>query len=626
MSIFVENLTKYFGEKEVFSRINFRLEKGAKVGLIGDNGAGKSTLVRCLLGFEEYDGGRLFLDPSVKIGYAAQNARPAAGSLWEELTASSRELSALSIQLRETEERLGGQGGAESDERLLAQYFGLRQTYERLGGYTYEREARKAAFSLGFSEKDLSIRAEDFSGGQKTRMFLAAALLGKPDFLFLDEPTNHLDIIMTEWLEEYLSEFKGGLLLISHDRYFLDRTVKKIMFLQAGRLKSYKGNYSQYEKQKEIEDKSRSAAFAKQAEDIKKTQEYIRRNKAGVNSRQARGRQAQLDRLERVAPVARAASLKIELPLASECSDKALTLERLAIGYGAPLLKDISLIVRRGEKIAIVGGNGVGKTTLLKTIAGKAGALSGRVTTGGRVKAGYFSQSHEDLSGGESILGNILADYGLTEERARSFLGGMLFRGDDVFKKLKDLSGGERARLALLRLLLGGANFLLLDEPTNHLDATARAAMEEALRQWTGSVLLVSHDRYFIDRIAGRVWEIENGALSDYPGNYSYYRGQKRTRLKEAAAAPASPARKNQKPSREGKSQRGVEKLIAAVELSLREKEGLRLVLEKRLSDPAEHADFAASRALSTEYVRLKAEIDSLAAEWEKLLTELASS
>jgi ATP-binding cassette subfamily F protein 3 len=320
--------------------------------------------------------------------------------------------------------------------------------------------------------------------------------------------------------------------------------------------------------------------------------------------------------------VARAGGFKLKLPVPPECSDRILTLEKLTVGYDRPLLKDIDLAVQKGEKIALIGGNGAGKTTLLKTIAGGLPALFGRVATGGRVKAGYFSQSQEGLSGGESILENILTDYGLPEEETRTFLGGMLFRGDDVFKKLKDLSGGERARLALLRLLLGGANFLLLDEPTNHLDAAARAAVEEALRQWAGGMLLVSHDRYFIDRIAGRVWEIENGRLYDYPGNYSYCREQKNLRRHEMPSPSGQPARVAVKADKESKKTRSVERRLAAVELSLREQEGLLSALEKRLSDPAEHADFAASCALSAEYARQKAGIDSLTAEWEKLLTE----
>ncbi|MDR3349544.1 MAG: ABC-F family ATP-binding cassette domain-containing protein [Acidaminococcales bacterium] len=620
MSILAENLTKCFGGKEIFRQVNLRLEKGAKIGLIGNNGAGKTTLMRCILGLDEYDGGRVFSDPAAKIGYAAQDARPADGSLWEELTASRQELFALSRQIRDLEGQIGGQPDERARGKLLARYSDLRQDYERQGGYDHELKARKAAFVLGFSDEDLRRRAKDFSGGQKTRMLLAAALLGEPDFLFLDEPTNHLDIAMAEWLEGYLREFKGGLLLVSHDRYFLDRTVDKIALLEAGRVKIYKGNYSLYEKQKETEDKTQAAAWEKQAAHIKKTEEYIRRNKAGIKSRQARGRQAQLDRLERVAPASPSDGLKLKLPVPPECSDRLLTLEKLTVGYGCPLLKDIDFTIQKGEKIAVIGRNGAGKTTLLRTIAGILPALSGRVTAGGRVKVGYFSQGHEGLSGGENILENILAGFGLSEEQARTFLGGMLFRGGDVFKKLEDLSGGERARLALLRLLLGGANFLLLDEPTNHLDAAARAAVEEALRQWGGGMLLVSHDRYFIDRIAGRVWEIEGGRLFDYPGNYSYCREQKNARPKDMP--PPALARAAAKTVKESPKTRSVERRLAAVELSLREQEGLLLVLEKRLSDPAEHADFAASRALSTEYARQKAGIDSLTAEWETLLTE----
>jgi ATP-binding cassette subfamily F protein 3 len=396
--------------------------------------------------------------------------------------------------------------------------------------------------------------------------------------------------------------------------------------MQTGRLKVYKGNYSQYARQKEIEEKSHLAALAKQTEYIKKTEEYIRRNKAGIKSKQARGRQSQLDRLQRIASAPNAEGFGLQLPPPAACADKVLILEKLTAGYGTPLLQEISLTVWQGEKIAVIGNNGAGKTTLLKTLAGLIAPLRGRAKVGGRVKAGYFSQSHEGLAGAESILDNLVADYGLPSEKARTFLGGMLFRGDDVFKALHDLSGGERARLALLRMLLDGANLLLLDEPTNHLDASARLAVETALKQWPGTILLVSHDRYFIDQVAGRVWEIENGAVTDYSGNYSYYREQKAAQRAEQPLPPARPERAADKSAvvRKDKKERGTQKRLAAVELSLREQEVLLAVLAKRLSDPAEHADFAASRALSAEYVRQSAQVDRLTAEWEELLVAAA--
>jgi ATP-binding cassette subfamily F protein 3 len=329
-----------------------------------------------------------------------------------------------------------------------------------------------------------------------------------------------------------------------------------------------------------------------------------------------------LDRLRRIAPAPSAGDFALRLPPPAECADKVLLLEKLAAGYGAPLLRELSLAVRQGEKIAVIGNNGAGKTTLLKTLAGLIAPLRGRATLGGRVKAGYFSQGHEGLSGTESILDNLVADYGLPAERARTFLGGMSFRGGDAFKALRDLSGGERARLALLRLLLDGANFLLLDEPTNHLDAAARLAVEDALKQWPGTILLVSHDRYFVDQVASRVWEIENGAVTDYSGNYSCYREQKAARRLGQPLPPARPERAADKSAavRKDKKERGTQKRLAAVELSLREREALLAVLAKRLSDPAEHADFAASRALSAEYVRQSAQIDLLTAEWGELL------
>ena len=623
MAIVVENLAKNFADVEIFSSVSFRLEKNEKVGLVGANGEGKTTLMRILLGLEEYDNGSIQKDKILKIGYAAQNAR-VTGTLWQQLAAGGRKIFALKNKMESLEEELSLQKSGQELANILQSYAELEQSYEHVGGYNYEFNIRKIAFGLGFTEEDFGREATEFSGGQKTRMHLATALLGEPDFLFLDEPTNHLDINMVEWLENYLAEFTGGLLLISHDRYFLDRIVDKVLHLEAGRLRVYRGNYSTFVSQKEHEDVAHKVAWQKQQEHIKETEEYIRRYKAGIKSKQARGRRSQLSRLERLEGPARAQQFKLKLPDPPESADKTLILEALTVGYAEPILHDLSLILKRGEKVALLGKNGTGKTTLLKTVTDALPALSGKVILGKRVKEGYFEQGHDGLFGGQAVLDCITSQYNLSEERARTLLGGMFFKGDDVFKRLGDLSGGERARIAMLKLLLEGANFLILDEPTNHLDIKSCEVVENALLNWPGSVLFVSHDRYFVNKIATKIWEIEKGQVSEYLGDYNYYKDKKREEIEEKTETRKikriTENNDVQRMTAKSKKTRNIGKQIEVLELSLREQDALLRFVEKRLLDPLEHSDVVASNAIAMEHASIKQKIDELLQEWEELL------
>lgn len=629
--VVVENLAKSFGEVEIFSDISFRLEEKDKVGFVGNNGEGKTTLIKCLLGLEEYDRGRINFQFGLTVGYAAQQGVIEGATLWEQLTLSHKDVSAIQEQINNVEKVISSETDESVVKQLLQQYSSLQAKYEHAGGYVYEREARKIAFGLGFTEEDFMCPIAEFSGGQKTRVLLASALLGKPDLLILDEPTNHLDINMTEWLENYLIDYSGAIFLVSHDRYFLDRIVNRVFLLQKGKLKAYKGNYSHYIRQKTEQDMALSSAYEKQQEHIKKTEDYIRKYKAGIKSKQARGRQSQLDRLERIdAPVV-FKDFGLRLPKPQESAEKVLLCEDLTIGYcEKPLLKDLTLLLRQSEKVALIGNNGVGKTTFLKTITKQLPTLKGVANLGNRVKIGYFSQEHINLFGKETLLEILMQDLLMTEEQARNLLGGMLFQGDDVFKRLDDLSGGERARMALLKLVLEGANFLILDEPTNHLDINAREIVEEALVNWQGSLLVVSHDRYFLDKIANRVWEIEQGKLVDYLGNYSYFRAKKQELLekeleKEALLPKAKVVNKIEQKNVEVKKTKksnpqNVTKRLASLELSIREQEALLKVLELRMSDPNEHIDVTASSNLAKEYQKIKEHVDELLLEWESIV------
>ena len=634
MQLVVENIAKSFGIHEIFKDVSFMLEQGEKVGLVGVNGGGKTTLLRCLLAPETVDGGFIKFEPGLRIGYVQQGFQGIGeGTLWQFLVNAGKDILELRQKMSELEKQVAAAKGAELDS-LLADYARVSNIYEHADGYNYENRIKIVLHGLGFPEDEWDKPAENFSGGQKTRILLAAALVKEPDLLILDEPTNHLDIRMTEWLEGYLRNFKGGVLIVSHDRFFLNNVVGRVLEMEGGHLQNFKGNYDQYLAQKEIQMATMEAAYEAQQEYIARTEAYIRRFKAGIKSKMARGRQSQLNRLERVEGPERIEEFELRLPPAPESAERVLVLEELSVGYGENvLLKDINLVLRKGEKTALLGPNGAGKTTLLKTILGELSPVTGKAKIGNRVKIGYFSQSYERLDPNQTLLDNFLTEYGYTTEHTRSLLGGMLFHGDDVFKEIGTLSGGQKARLVLLKLVLDGANLLILDEPTNHLDIAAREAVEAALEAFDGTVLVVSHDRYFINEVASRIWEIDNQQVNDYKGNYSFYVEEKVKRAALEATADTGSKSDNKvvaKESRPAKakpeekqrrySEQELEKLLAKVELNIREQEAMLKLLEKQLADPANHEDLENSARLAEEYEKMKKEIDKLMLKWEELM------
>ena len=634
MQLVVENIAKSFGIHEIFKDVSFMLDQGEKVGLVGVNGGGKTTLLRCLLAPETVDGGFIKFEPGLRIGYVQQGFQGIGeGTLWQFLVNAGKDILELRQKMSELEKQVAAAKGAELDS-LLADYARVSNIYEHADGYNYENRIKIVLHGLGFPEDEWDKPAENFSGGQKTRILLAAALVKEPDLLILDEPTNHLDIRMTEWLEGYLRNFKGGVLIVSHDRFFLNNVVGRVLEMEGGHLQNFKGNYDQYLAQKEIQMATMEAAYEAQQEYIARTEAYIRRFKAGIKSKMARGRQSQLNRLERVEGPERIEEFELRLPPAPESAERVLVLEELSVGYGENvLLKDINLVLRKGEKTALLGPNGAGKTTLLKTILGELSPVTGKAKIGNRVKIGYFSQSYERLDPSQTLLDNFLTEYGYTTEHTRSLLGGMLFHGDDVFKEIGTLSGGQKARLVLLKLVLDGANLLILDEPTNHLDIAAREAVEAALEAFDGTVLVVSHDRYFINEVASRIWEIDNQQVNDYKGNYSFYVEEKAKRAALEATADTGSKSDNKVAAKESRpvktkpeekqrrySEQELEKLLAKVELNIREQEAMLKLLEKQLADPANHEDLENSARLAEEYEKMKKEIDKLMLKWEELM------
>lgn len=629
-------LGKSFGVRQVFSNVSFEIKEGDRVALVGPNGAGKSTLLKCILGIEELDEGQVVMSPVASIGYLQQDVNLGDASLAEEIETAWEDVHALENKLQELTTYLETHEASESDLQRLDY---LQNRLEWLGGYDYEQKTKRIVYGLGFTDEDLYKPANAFSGGQKTRINLAKALVRSPDFLFLDEPTNHLDMEMLEWLEGYLSSYRGGILIVSHDRYFMDRIVTGVVELDHHKATTYRGNYSRYVLQRDERLKADSIAYEKQQEYIKKTEEYIDKYRAGIKSKMARGRQSQLNRLERLEAPIISHSLDFKFPPAAMSADKVLVLDHVSIGYDTnkPIIDDISLVVRRGESVALIGPNGVGKSTMVKSIVGELIPLNGHIDIGNRVQVGYFSQEHEELHDQWQVVDEIISNYNFTEEKARNVLGSFLFKGDDVFKLVGDLSGGERARLALLKLFLQGDNFLILDEPTNHLDVPTREIVERALQQFGGTCFIISHDRYFLDQVSTRTLVLEDKGVTEYLGNYSYYK----EKLKEqndiaALTEPIEAISKDKRDihakvvfsSDEAKSKTNtyiVEKQLVEIEEEIARLEATMKMYEVQLANPVVQQDLDEMANISKQLSDTDSSLQALYEKWEhysELLSE----
>ena len=621
-------LGKSFGVRQVFSNVSFEIKEGDRIALVGPNGAGKSTLLKCILGIEELDEGQVVMSPVASIGYLQQDVNLGDASLAEEIETAWEDVHALENKLQELTAYLETHEASESDLQRLDY---LQNRLEWLGGYDYEQKTKRIVYGLGFTDEDLYKPANAFSGGQKTRINLAKALVRSPDFLFLDEPTNHLDMEMLEWLEGYLSSYRGGILIVSHDRYFMDRIVTGVVELDHHKATTYRGNYSRYVAQREERLKADTIAYEKQQEYIKKTEEYIDKYRAGIKSKMARGRQSQLNRLERLEAPETSHSLDFKFLPAAMSADKVLVLDHVSIGYKTddPIIDDVSMVVRRGESVALIGPNGAGKSTMVKAIVGELFPTEGHIDIGNRVQVGYFSQEHEELHERWQVVDEIINNYNFTEEKARNVLGSFLFKGDDVFKLVGDLSGGERARLALLKLFLQGDNFLILDEPTNHLDVPTREIVERALQQFGGTCFIISHDRYFLDQVSTRTLVLENKGITEYLGNYSYYK----EKLKEQNDIAALTEHVEEVPKDKAKTETKVvpssdeskpkpntymvEKQLAEVEEEIARLEATMKMYEVQLANPVVQQDLEEMANISKQLSDTESSLQALYEKWE---------
>ena len=541
-AIEAHGLTKYFGATKIFENLELTLDKGEKAGLIGANGAGKTTLLNCLCGKEKLDEGNVRFAAFSSAGYLEQiqdidETKTLTEAVMEAFADIFAQRERISLLEREMSRAEGGEL-----ERILQKYGSLREAYERDGGFACEAQVRRVLAGLGFREEQFDQPFGSFSGGEKTRVGLAKILAREYDLLFLDEPTNHLDLASVEWLEGFLTGYKGALLIISHDRFFLDKVTETTFNLENGRLKRYKGNYSVFYEKRQAELEAELRAYEKQQEEIKETEAYILRFKAGIKSKQARGRQTRLNRLERLERPEEGRRLNMgAAEINGRTGEKVLVLDKLTFGYpGKPLFQQLSAEIRFGERVALLGPNGVGKTTLLKVILGQLKPQKGGAYLGARVKPAYFDQEHSNLDPDNTVMEEILKNYDLTVEETRGALARFLFYGEDLDKLVRNLSGGEQGRLSLLKLTLEKGNFLILDEPTNHLDIFSREAMEDYLREYPGTILMISHDRYFLDQMAERVLEMSGEELKSYLGNYSDYRERKERERQLAVKEAAS--------------------------------------------------------------------------------------
>ena len=618
----ISGLSKSFGIKTVFENVSFDVRSGERIGLVGANGAGKTTLLKCIIGTEEYDKGSVKASDGAIIGYLRQDFNYTSHTIREEMEEAWKDVLFYKDKIERLTRELETN---KSDENLVREYGRAEERFEFLGGYEYESTTRKILTGLGFSDEDWDRDIRSFSGGQKVRINLAAAFVRHPDFLLLDEPTNHLDMNMLEWLEDYLRSYKGGILMISHDRYFLDAAATGILDLENHHIRSFRGGYTRYMETKENQDRAYQKAYDKQQEHIKETEEYIRRYKAGIKAKQARGRQSQLDRLVRLEKPVHQASLRFHFDPPQECADKVLDVLRVEGSYGNQVLfKDLTMHIRRGETVGLIGPNGAGKTTLLKIITGEKKLDSGFVQLGNNVKMGYYSQEQERLHPNLTVLDEVRDTFNFGEKEARNILGMFLFRGDDVFKTVGMLSGGEKARLSLLCLFLEKPNFLILDEPTNHLDIPTREIMEEALKAFGGTCLVVSHDRYFLDKVVGRILDLDQGKLTEYLGNYSYYREKKKDleefeKDRNGLAAAVEEEKKEEKPpekqhqQKEEPSQADISKLNH-VEMEIGRLEATVKMYTVQMSMNPENYS-----ALAPEYEEAKKKLDDLYRKWDEL-------
>ena len=626
--ISTSNLAKAFGADDIFENVTVEVPQGARIALVGPNGAGKTTLLNILVGLDSPTEGNVSIARNTRIGFLPQ--RPelvGTHSLWDESLSAFTEVRRMETQLAELEHAMADPA---QHEAALAKYGPLQERFEHMGGYTYEQRIKSVLQGLGFDP------AEDFdkslailSGGQKTRALLARLLLEEPDLLIMDEPTNHLDIQAVEWLEGYLKSFPGAVLAVSHDRYFMDHFAQVVWELDYGSIEVYRGNYSHYVRQREERRERLWIEYEAQREYIAKEEAFIRKHMGSRGTAQAKGRLKRLETMRKRGkiierPHNKKRNMHLNIGRIMRSGDKVLMTRNLAVGYDddpAPLFDVPDITLYRGQVAALIGPNGVGKSTFLKTVIGQLAPLRGAVTLGASVDIGYFAQAHERLQDKNSILDEIIATKHMQVSEARNFLGQYLFSGDDVFRPISTLSGGERGRVALAKLALSGANLLLLDEPTNHLDIDSQEVLQAVLDDFPGTILLVSHDRYLIDALATQIWAASPGKLDVFEGTYAEYTGEKPSADEVIPAKVAVTNGRNTKEAKQTAKKHGLN--LHEYERRVAQLEGRVHELEAQLDQLANDIEAASAagnadrvQALGIAYTRTEADLETAIEEW----------
>ncbi|BAD40097.1 ABC-F family ATP-binding cassette domain-containing protein [Symbiobacterium thermophilum] len=639
----VQGLTKYWGVDLLFKDISFLLNEGEKMALVGPNGAGKTTLLRILLGRMEYDEGRIIMPAGTRVAYLSQDPEFTPGrTVFQEARSVFSHLAKWERDLRELEARMGEAESEEALQAVMDEYTRVTALYEAAGAYDAPARTRAVLFGLGFTEADLEKPVEVLSGGQKVRLGLAKILLAEPDLMLLDEPTNHLDLQAVEWLEGYFRQVKSAAILVSHDRYFLDRVISRTLEIDSHTCDMYHGNYSYYVEEKKRRLEARLSAYERQQREAERLRTFYEKWRSNANRKgQAMSRKRQLEKMELMErPQVKRRTMRLSFDVDYESGDDVLVVEGLAKSFGdRTLFRNANLTVQKGDRIALVGPNGSGKTTFLKIIHGLVQPSAGSYRWGVGVQRGYFSQDLDDLDPSRTCLEEIMALPGFTRYDAHSLLGQFLFSGEDALKRIGDCSGGERNRLILAKLMVSGANVLLLDEPTNHLDLESKQVLEEALRAYPGTVLFVSHDRFFVDRIATHVWEFgQPEGIAVYEGNYTAYREEKERQAllaAQAAAAAGADGRAElprsgagqdgagRRPARSRKEERKAAEAVRRLEAEIQRLEQRKAELEERMADPDIYRS-ATGREAVAEYNAVRDELERLYVEWEELAAELA--
>ncbi|MDA2191557.1 ABC-F family ATP-binding cassette domain-containing protein [Bacillus cereus] len=634
----VNALSKLYGAETILANIKLEVQTKDRIALVGRNGAGKSTLLKIIAGELSHDGGEIIKPKDVSIGYLAQNTGLETSlTIWDEMLTVFTHLQQMETKLRRLEQEMGKEENFSNEatyERLLADYDQLQLNYKDQGGYQYEADIRSILSGLGFPVETHQTTISTLSGGQKTRLALGKLLLTKPDLLILDEPTNHLDIETLTWLEQYLQGYPGAILIVSHDRYFLDKLVTQVYEISNKESRRFVGNYSKYLDLKSALYEQEMKRYEKQQDEIAKLEDFVQKNIARASTtKRAQSRRKQLDRMELLTrPLGDSKSASFHFDIEKQSGNDVLQVNDATIGYDEnPIIEHVTMRLTRGDSVALVGPNGIGKSTLLKSIVNKLPLLNGDVSCGSNVSVGYYDQEQANLTSSKRVLNELWDEYPLQPEKEiRTILGNFLFTGDDVLKPVSSLSGGQKARLALAKLMMQKSNLLILDEPTNHLDLNSKEILENALIDYPGTLLFVSHDRYFINRVTTTVVELSTEGAQEYLGDYDYYVEKKNEMIERAELEQQEsdvPVQKvvaqeklNYLEEKERKQlERQRTRKIEELEQSIVELEEEIATLEDQLCLPEIYADYEKASEITTKKQTLQEQLETCMAEWEEL-------